>query len=108
MKELALQIVRCVDDQHQPGWVECEFTDADGRRHILVDKIPIFTLDILDNSSKYPRPAGVACEIFDTRYDLLGRQLVSITIDRPYHVESTEKLAEFVVLATQLSEVCNK
>jgi hypothetical protein len=41
MKELAIQIVRCLDDQHQPGWVECDFIDADGRRHVLVDKIPI-------------------------------------------------------------------
>jgi hypothetical protein len=33
MKELAIQIVRCVDDRNQPGWIECEFTDVEGRRH---------------------------------------------------------------------------
>jgi hypothetical protein len=47
----------------------------------------------------------VACEILNIWHDQLQRELVRITIDRPYHVESTDKLSEFVVLATQLSEI---
>jgi hypothetical protein len=108
MKQLAVQIVRCIGDEHQPGWIECEFTDVESRRHIVVDKIPIFqmdpTLDPLDHSTKYPQPGGFACEILDAWRDPQGRELVRITIDRPWRIESTEKLSEFVVLATQLSE----
>ncbi len=108
MKELTVQILRCVDDEHQPGWIECEFMDAESRRHMVVDKIPTFsidsTLDLLDCDTEYPQPGGVACEILDAWCDPQGRELVRITIDRPWHVESTEKLSEFVVLATQLSE----
>jgi len=104
MKELAIQIMRCVDDKHQPGWLECEFIDAEGRRHTLVDKVPIFSGAPLDSNSKYPQMGGVACEILNTWHDP-GRELVRITINRPYHVESTDKLSEFVVLATQLSEI---
>jgi hypothetical protein len=33
MKQLALQILRCVDDEHFPGWLECEFVDIEGRSH---------------------------------------------------------------------------
>ncbi len=87
MKELAVQIVRCVDDEHQPGWIECEFADAEGRRHTIVDKIPIFsmdpTLDPLDGNTKYPQPGGVACEILDAWHDPQGRKLDRITVDRP-------------------------
>jgi hypothetical protein len=108
MKELAVQIVRCIDDEHQPGWIECEFTDVEGRPHTVADKMPIFimdpTLDPLDRNTKYPQPGGVACEILDAWRDPEGRELVRITIDRPWRIESTEKLSEFVVLATQLSE----
>lgn len=108
MKELAVQIVRCVDDEHFPGWIECEFMDAESRRHMVVDKIPIFsmdpTLDPLDSNTKYLRPGGVACEILGAWRDPEGRELVRITIARPWGVESTEKLSEFVVLTTQLSE----
>ncbi len=108
MKELAVHIVRCVDGEHFPGWIECEFMDAESRRHTLVDKIPIFsmdpTLDPLNHNTKYPQPGGVACEILDAWHDPEGRELVRITIERPWGVESTEKLSEFVVLAKQLTE----
>jgi hypothetical protein len=108
MKELSLQIVRCVDNEHFPGWIECEFRDVESRRHTVVDKIPTFSmdpaLDPLDSSTKYPQPAGIACEILDAWRDSQGRDLVRITIDRPWHLESTEKLSEFVVLAMQVSE----
>ena len=108
MKELAVQIVRCDDNRNFPGWIECEFKDADGRRHLLIDKVPLFSmdpsLDPLDDNCEFPQPAGVECEILDIWRDPLGRELVRITIDRPWHVESTEKLSEFVVLAAQLSD----
>jgi hypothetical protein len=109
MKELAVQIIRCVDDEHFPGWIECEFTDAESRRHTVIDKIPIFnmdpTLDPLDRNTKYPQPGGVACEILRAWRDDQGRDLVHITTGRPWGVESSEKLSDFVVFATQLSEV---
>ena len=37
MPSISVQIVRFVDG-HQPGLVECELIDAEGRRHIIVDK----------------------------------------------------------------------
>ncbi len=108
MKELAVQIVRCVDDEHFPGWIECAFVDVEGRCHTVVDKIPIFmmdpALDPLDRNTKYPQPGGVGCEILEAWHDPQGRDLVRITIERPWGVESTERLSEFVVLAAQLSE----
>jgi hypothetical protein len=53
--ELAVQIVRFVDDSF-PGWVACEFLDAEGRLHELVDKYPVFSAETLEPHSKYPRP----------------------------------------------------
>ena len=40
--DLAVQIVRFVDEC-QPGVVACEFVDADGHLHTLIDKVPIFS-----------------------------------------------------------------
>lgn len=62
---LAVNIVRYVDD-HQPGWVEVEFVDAQGQRHTFVDKVPGFTSLPLDAHSSYPQPGQVACEVFVT------------------------------------------
>jgi hypothetical protein len=37
---LKIQIVRFVDD-HLPGFVAGEFTDAKGKCHTIIDKIPV-------------------------------------------------------------------
>ena len=101
MELLTVQIVRFVDP-HQPGFVECEFTDADDRRHTLVDKVPIFTVEDLDGSSAYPRPGGAPCEILLRWKDADGRDLVRLTLTKPVGMESADGRAEFTVLASQL------
>jgi len=58
MPNLAVEIVRFVDD-HQPGWVECEFIDAEGRRHTIIEKVPIVSPDKLDSTSEYPQSGFV-------------------------------------------------
>jgi hypothetical protein len=55
MMELAVQIVRFVDDEPQPGIVACEFIDANGHRHTLIDKVPMCSGERLDANSTYPR-----------------------------------------------------
>jgi hypothetical protein len=99
---LKVQIVRLVDDA-QPGWVACEFGDAEGRRHTLIDKVPIFTGVMLDGTSVYPQSGEVACEILGEWKDARGRNIVRISTDRPYGITSNEGLREFVVLSSQLS-----
>ncbi|HVB55777.1 MAG TPA: hypothetical protein VNE63_04995 [Candidatus Acidoferrales bacterium] len=46
MQKLSVQIVRFVGN-HQLGLVACDLVDAEGRRHVFIDKIPIFTIDLL-------------------------------------------------------------
>lgn len=100
---LAITIVRFVDD-HQPGLVECEFADAEGRIHKIVEKIPLVTAADLWRDSTYPQPGSVACEVLRKWSDEHGRELARITTDRPWSIESTEGLSEFVMLSSQLSD----
>jgi hypothetical protein len=99
--ELRVQIVRFVSDDPQPGIVACEFIDAEGQLHAFVDKVPMFTAESLDASSFYPTPGSAACEVLARWQDALGRELVRITTVRPFEIQSTEGLSEFVVLSTQ-------
>jgi hypothetical protein len=101
--ELAVQIVRFVNDEPQPGIVACEFVDAEGRCHTLIDKVPGFSANLLDTSSTYPRVGAVRCEQLARWRDATGRDLVRITIALPDGIESTEEVSEFVVLSTQLT-----
>jgi hypothetical protein len=100
--ELAIQILRFVDVEPQPGVVACELVDAENRRHTLVDKVPIFSTMDLDDRSTYPQPGAVRCEVIARWQDADGRDLVRVRTVRD-GVESTEGLSEFVVLVTQIS-----
>jgi len=73
MHNLAVQIVRFVGSDF-PGWVECELVDAEGRRHILKDKVPLFTVEVLDAGSKYPTPGTVLCEVLERYQDEQGQE----------------------------------
>lgn len=103
---LAVQIVRLVDD-HQPGIVECEFNDADGRRHTLIDKAPIFSTELLDAHSKYPQPGMARCTVLRVWNDPVGRELITISTAAPFSIESIEGQSQFVVLQSKVSPVAN-
>jgi hypothetical protein len=102
MPDLMVQIVRFVDS-HQPGWVECEFVDAKGRRHLVFEKVPVVTAEDLDADSEYPRPGTIRCEILKRFRSEKGQELVSITTERPFGIESTEKASEFTVPASLIT-----
>ena len=103
LDQLFVQVVRYVDDA-QPGWVACEFEDADGRRHTIVDKAPVVADKMLDATSLYPQVGCVRCEILSRAKDIDGRELVRITTAKPDGVTTTEDLSEFIVLAGQISK----
>jgi len=98
--ELAVQIVRFVDHEPQPGLVACEFVDAGQRRHTIIDKCLIFSATLLDDRSTYPQPGGISCEVTARWREADGRDFVRVSIGRGF--ESTEGLSEFIVLPTQL------
>jgi hypothetical protein len=99
--ELAVRIVRFVSDDPQPGIVACEFTDADGRIHTFIDKVPIFTAESLDAASFYPQPGSAACEVLARWQNANGQELARVTTAIPFGIHSTEGLSEFVVLSAQ-------
>jgi hypothetical protein len=101
MDNLVVRIVRFVDE-HQPGWLACEFVDASGRSHTIIDKVPVLSGEDLDAASAYPRKGSVGCEVLARWRNNDGRELVRVTTARPWAIESTEKESEFVVLAEQL------
>src|SRR5215471_11505967 len=103
MPELIVQIVRWVDDDPQPGIVACEFEDAEGYLHTVIEKQAVASEVCLDASSAYPRPGIIRCEVLTQWRDSKGRELARITTERPYSIETTEGLSEFVVLASQLA-----
>jgi hypothetical protein len=73
--------VRWVSDQPWPGWVEVQFTDADGHRWSVVDKPAVFDAgQRLIPHTAYPIQIGLACQAVHqaTRPD--GDQVVMVEL----------------------------
>jgi hypothetical protein len=102
--DLAVQIVQFVDD-YQPGIVECQFTDAVGQPHRLVDKAPYFTSETLSADSIYPQPGSVRCSLLRVWQDIGGRALLTISTAEPFSIETGEGLTDFNVLPSQISRI---
>ena len=102
--ELTVEIVRLVDN-YFPGVVACEFVDAADRRHTLIDKAPMFGIDVPDASNKYPFHGAVRCTVLSRWTDDQGRELLRISTAEPDAVESTEELQEFVVSKSQVKRI---
>jgi hypothetical protein len=97
--QVKIEIVNFVDD-HFPGFVEFHLTDAHGRVHTFVDKVPIVSLEDLGPESSYPHPSTMQCTVLKTHRDADGREFAVISTDG---IESTDNTTEFVVLSTQLA-----
>jgi|SRR5260221_1631994 len=98
MHDLTVQIVRFVDGGF-PGWVECEFVDSEGRRHVIIEKVPMVTLKDLDSNSEYPTSGIVRCEVLERYQNERGQELVHVSTAMPWSIESTEGVSEFTVHA---------
>lgn len=109
MSEVKVEIVRFVEE-HQPPIVEAVLVDAWGRAWSFVHKCAYFTAADLDERSSYPQPGVIGCEILATWRDEQGRELCTITTERPWDLEATGGQAlgqalgqaRFDVLAEQL------
>lgn len=98
---LKLQVLRCVDESF-PGWAECQFVDAEGRRHVIVEKVPVLFVDWPGLGTPLPPVAEARCEILERWRDAQGRELLKVTTGRPDWIETTEGLVEFVVEKSQI------
>jgi len=99
--ELQVEFTKFVDDSF-PGFVQCEFSDALGKRHAIVDKVPVLTLAELGPESTYPQPGTVTCEIVSRYQSDAGNDLANITISRPNSLETVDGITEFVVSSSIL------
>jgi hypothetical protein len=102
MRYLSIQIVRFADARRSQ-LVVCEFADAEGRRHMFEDKVPLFSEDTVGAGIAFPRPGIVRCEELQRWRDAKGRELVRVSTGRPDGLVSTEGLSEFTVLARLVS-----
>jgi hypothetical protein len=104
MHAVKIVIVEWVDD-YQPGVVKCSMNDAWGGSWSFVEKVPTVTAADLSRHSTYPQPGTIACEIVRRWRDGANREVVTVDMERPWHVEATTGESIFDVLPEQLMEL---
>ncbi len=86
----------------QPGFIEVRFKDAWNKEHIVIDKVPVLSLEDLDENSDYPIEGVVACEIVRRWEDSNGRIILTVDTEKPWGIYTLEDLTEFDLLEEQL------
>ena len=104
MVGIKVQITKYIDDDPQPGIVECRLFDVYGKEWVFQDKSAIFSSDILNADSNYPLPGVIACEITKSWQGADGREIVSIDTASPWGVEAVTGETDFDVLREQIIE----
>ena len=102
MPGLKVTIARFVDD-HQPGFVECTFSDARGISHSIIEKVPVISAEDLWIDSEYPRAGEIECTVLERCTDARGDDLARIDTELPDHIESARGETEFVVFWSQIA-----
>ena len=98
---LPVDIVGFVDESF-PGFVRCPFADANGDRHMFIEKIPVVTTADLWSDSIYPQQGTVPCEKVESLEGNADRHLARITIGVGDSMDSPGYSDQFIVQESQL------
>jgi hypothetical protein len=101
MKAIKVIITRFIDS-HQPGFIECKFTDAYGQLHIVHDKVPIVTAATLNANSQYPQHGEIKCKVLKEWENNIEQKIYSVTTSVPISVETIDGVTEFDLLESHL------
>ena len=105
MLGVRVTILRNISDDPQPGIVECQLEDANGKRWLFIEKTAIVSTSNLNAKTFYPQPGIIACEVVRRSCESADQQVVRINTQRPWFVESIDGSTEFDVLAESLVDL---
>ena len=100
MTTVTCLIVRWVDDEPFPGWVEGRLTDFHGREWVFFDKPPIFSSEDILRTSAFPRPGELRCHVLKRWITDDGAECAEIQL---VEVDSADGESRFEVRAADLS-----
>ena len=98
MWQVEVTILRWVSDDF-PGWVECELTDASGRRWLIHEKEPVFSATSIP-ADGLPFLGFIGCVLTSSP----DGDVVGIDTDQPWGIASVEGETRFSVPRQLLSQ----
>jgi hypothetical protein len=90
------EATRWVSDEPQPGWIEVQLTDADGRTWRFLDKPRVFAGGAnISNTTEFPVAVAIPARI------IAENDLITVSTD-PHGIQAKEGTSTFRVLPSQL------
>ena len=102
MIEISVPIVRWVDDEPQPGIVECRLIDRFGKEWVFIEKCPVVSATWLGADDTYPQPGVIGCVVIFTGIDERGRNFAVVDSEKPWGIEAVGGGTRFEVFVEQL------
>jgi hypothetical protein len=101
MPAVRATVLRWISDEPQPGWIEVEFSDGDGRRWLVHDKPPIFVEPPgrFSAATSYPVPTLIPCQVLGRELSRDGEELVTVVLR---HTEATTGECRFRLAASDV------
>jgi len=100
--DIAVSILRWVADEPQPGLIEFNLVDSDGKDWRFIDKQAMASAVLLSAESTFPCHGSIRCEIVSFETNGSGRTLAQIDTQRPWCIESVDETHVFKVEAERL------
>lgn len=99
---IIVDIVEFISWEPQPGIVKCRFRDVWGKEHIIIEKSAVVSAEILTPDSLYPRKGEVPCSPIKEWVDSGGKEIITVSTEKPSAVETVDGLTEFDLLKSQI------
>jgi len=94
------QVLRWIDDEPQPGFIEVSLVDCHGRDWRFIDKTSIFSAQAILSTSDYP--IAIAIDGHEVSRSRLADGSEVVTVNFRW-LESVEGMVEFDLRADQFS-----
>ena len=102
--KMIIKITKIIDDDVWPAVVECKFCDAYGQEHIIYEKFPIVTAEIITLNSVFPKKGVIRCSLLNQWFDKDAGPIIKVSTELPDYVEIVDGLSEFCLLAENIVE----
>lgn len=100
--DVAVLLTRFLGDEPQPGMVEAQISDWEGRQHTFLDKLPIFTAD---EPTRYPAVGTMRVQVIDELALAQPWTRLLISTEHPFYIcDASGEPASFWIHGEQVVE----
>ena len=84
--------------------VECNYHDAFGAEHIVMEKVPVVTTKNITANDRFPQKGSIRCSLLRKYADVGAGRVVVVSTELPDHVRAMDRCSEFHLFENQIED----